>query len=132
MSEIQPGARPLSQANRRNPILRLPWFFARVAAAIVVGSVLTVFYCAWHFAFFLLCMFRPVVNVLVVGGVIMLPLSFATFVKPETANGMPFWAILLMGVGFIGFAMGYSKFVEWFSPPGEDDPFQRYRRRDWR
>lgn len=77
-------------------------------------------------------MFRPVVNVLVVGGVIMLPLSFAAFVKPETANGMPFWTILLMGVGFIGFAMGYWKFVEWFSPPGEDDPFQRYRRRDWR
>ncbi|WP_192814357.1 hypothetical protein [Rhizobium sp. PDO1-076] len=45
---------------------------------------------------------------------------------------MPFWAILLMAVGFIGFAMGYSKFVEWFSPPGEGDPFERCRRRDWR
>ncbi|OBZ97596.1 hypothetical protein ADU59_00250 (plasmid) [Pararhizobium polonicum] len=61
----------------------------------------------------------------------MLPVSFAAFVKPETANGMPFWAILLMAVGFISFAMGYSKFVEWFAPPGEADPFERYRRRDW-
>jgi hypothetical protein len=132
MSKIQPRTRTLSQATRRNPVLRLLWFFARVAAAIAVGSVLTVFYCAWHLAFFLLCMFRPVVNVLVVGGVIMLPLSLAAFVKPETANGMPFWAILLMAVGFISFAMGYSKFVDWSAPPGEADPFERYRRRDWR
>jgi len=132
MGETQPRTRTLSQTTRRNPVLRLPWFFARVAAAIAVGSVLTVFYCAWHLAFFLLCMFRPVVNVLVVGGVIMLPLSFAAFVKPETTNGMPFWAILMMAVGFISFAMGYSKFVEWIAPPGEADPSERYRRLDWR
>ncbi|EHS52684.1 hypothetical protein PDO_4648 [Rhizobium sp. PDO1-076] len=77
MSEIQPETRSLSLAARCNSILRLPWLFARVAAAIAAGSVLSVFYCAWHLAFFLLCMFRPVVNALVVGGVIMLPLSFA-------------------------------------------------------
>jgi hypothetical protein len=34
-----------------------------------------------------------------------------------------------MAVGFISIAMGYSKFVEWFAPPGAEDPFGRYRRR---
>lgn len=131
MSETQPRARILSQATRRNPVLRLPWFFARLITVIVVGIVMAVFYCAWHLAFFLLCMFRPVVNVLVLGGVVMLPLSFAAMVKPEAANGMPFWAIFLMAVGSISFAMAYSKFVDWFTPPGEADPFKRYRRSDW-
>ncbi|MET3523913.1 hypothetical protein [Mesorhizobium abyssinicae] len=77
-------------------------------------------------------MFRPVVNLLVLAGLVMAPLSVAAFVKPEAANGMPFWAFLLMAVGFIGFAMGYSKFVDWFMPPGESDPFERYDRRGCR
>jgi hypothetical protein len=93
MSEIQTRIRTLSQATRRNPVLRLLWFFARLIAAVAAESVLTVFYCAWHLTFFLLCIFRPVVNVLVLGGVIMLSRSFAAFVQPEAANGMPFWAI---------------------------------------
>ncbi|WP_099050713.1 hypothetical protein [Pararhizobium polonicum] len=119
------------QPETQNPLSRMLRFLIRMTSALVIGIALGIFHCAWHLAFFLLCMFRPVVNVLVLGGVIMLPVSFAAFVKPETANGMPFWAILLMAVGFISFAMGYSKFVEWFAPPGEADPFERYRRRDW-
>lgn len=114
------------------PVPHLLRFFARLLTTIVLGSVLTVFYCAWYLTFFALCMFRPVVNLLGVGGVVMVPLSIAAFVKPEAANGTPFWAILLMAIGFIGFAVGYSKVVDWFTPPGKSDPFQRYRRRDWR
>ncbi|WP_245466795.1 hypothetical protein [Mesorhizobium sp. M1A.F.Ca.IN.022.07.1.1] len=109
----------------------MPRYLARLLTAIVVGSVLSAFYCAWHLTFFALCMFRPVVNLLAIGGVVMVPFSIAAFVKPEAANGMPFWAFLLMAIGFVGFAMGYSKVVDWFTPPGESDPFERYRRRDW-
>lgn len=129
MSDIQPAAPRLGRAA---PVLRLPRFLARLLTAIVIGSVLSMFYCAWHLTFFALCMFRPVVNLLGVGAVVMVPLSIAAFVKSEAANGMPFWAFLVMAIGFIGFAMGYSKFVDWFTPPGESDPFERYRRRDWR
>ncbi|TPN81155.1 hypothetical protein FJ987_18625 [Mesorhizobium sp. CU2] len=62
----------------------------------------------------------------------MVPLSVVAFVKPEAANGMPFWALPLMAIGFFGFAMGFSRFVDWFTPPGESDPFERHRRRNWR
>lgn len=132
MSEILPAAGKSPRPGRTNPVLHLLWFFARLLAVIVVGGVLTVFYCAWHLTFFALCMFRPVVNLLVLAALVMVPLSIAAFVKPEAANGMPSWAFLLMAVGFIGFAMGYSKVVDWFTPPGEADPFERYRRHDWR
>lgn len=132
MSEIQPAAAKDLLVGRTNPDLRLLRFFARLLGAIVVGSVVTVFYCAWHLTFLALCMFRPVVNLLVLAGLFMVPLSIAAFVKPEAANGMPFWAFLLMAIGFIGFAMGYAKFVDWFTPSGEADPFERYRRRNWR
>lgn len=120
------------QPDERNPLSRMLRYVTRVITMLAIGVVLGVFYCAWHLAFFLLCMFRPVVNVLMLGGVIMLPISFAAFVRPEAANGMPFWAFLLMAAGFIGFSSGYSKFIDRFTPPGETDPFERYRRRDWK
>lgn len=130
MRDIQPATGENPRPGRTNLVLRLPRFLARLLTAIVLGSVLSMFYCAWHLTFFALCMFRPVVNLLVLAGLVMMPLSFAAFVKPEAANGMPFWAFLLMAIGFVGFAVGYSKVVELFTPPGETDPFQRYRRRD--
>lgn len=131
MNDIQPAAGD-PQLGWTNPVPHLLQFFARSLTIIILGSVLTVFYCAWHLTFFALCMFRPVVNLLGVGGVVMVPLSIVAFVKPEAGNGMPFWVFLLMAIGFLGFAMGYSKVVDWFTPPGESDPFQCYRQRDWR
>ena len=117
--------------DEHNPFSRMLRYLAHVVATLAIGVVLGVFYCAWHLAFFLLCMFRPAVNVLMLGGLIMLPISFAAFVKPDAANGMPFWVFLLMAAGFIGFAVGYSRFIDRITPPGETDPFERYRRRDW-
>lgn len=131
MIENQPITSAHLRPDKHNPFARILRYVARVVMTLAIGVVLGVFYCVWHMAFFLLCMFRPVVNVLMLGGVIMLPISFAAFVKPEAANGMPFWVFLLMAVGFIGSAFGYSKFTDWFTPPGETDPFERYRRGDW-
>ncbi|TFE92448.1 hypothetical protein B5M44_26255 [Shinella sumterensis] len=59
-------------------------------------------------------------------------IAFVAFVKPEVANGMPFWGFLLMAVGFIGIPVGYSRFVDWIAPPGTEDPAIRYQRPDWR
>ncbi|KRA64129.1 hypothetical protein CFBP6624_25590 (plasmid) [Agrobacterium tumefaciens] len=64
----------------------------------------------------------------VAAAVVMVPLSIAAFVKPEVANGMPFWAFILMTLGFVGFAIGYTIFLGWITPPGAADPFARYRR----
>lgn len=120
------------QPEQRNPLSPILCYVIRVVITLAVGVVLGVFYCAWHLAFFLLCMFRPAVNMLMLGGVMMPLIAFVAFVKPEAANGMPFWVFLLMAAGFIGFALGYSKFIDRITPPGETDPFERYRRRDWR
>lgn len=91
-----------------------------------------VFYAVWHLAFFVLCMFRPVIDMFVPASAVTLLISVAAFAKPETANGMPFWAFILMAVGFTGFALIYAKFIGWFAPPGLNDHFERYRRSDWR
>jgi hypothetical protein len=117
---------------KRSLISRALRFIVRAPFAIVLGLAAAVFHLAWYLVFHVLCLLRPVVNMMILGGAVMLLLSFAAFVKPEAANGMPFWAILLMALGSLGFAMGYSKFVDWITPPGETDPAERFRRRDGR
>lgn len=118
--------------DKRNPLWRLIRYIARALAALVVGILGGILHGIWHLAYSLLCLFRPVVNVLMLGGVIMPLVAFVAFVKPEAANGMPFWVFLLMAAGFVGISMGYSKFVDWIAPSGTEDPAARYRRPDWR
>ena len=132
MNENQSVSIAHPHPERRNGLFRMLLYIARVIATLAVGMMLGIFYCVWHLAFFLLCMFRPVVNVMMLGGAMMPLVAFVAFVKPEATNGMPFWVFLLMAAGFIGFALGYSKFIDRFTPPGETDPFERYRRRDWK
>ncbi|TKV70817.1 hypothetical protein D0C28_25305 [Rhizobium sp. AU243] len=60
---------------------------------------------------------------------VMLPMSIVVFAHPEVAGGMPFWAFGLMSIGFVAFALGFTLFVDWITPPGAEDPFERYRRR---
>ena len=120
------------QFEKRNPLSRLIRHIARALAALVVGILGTILHGIWHLAYSLLCLFRPVVNVLMLGGLIMPLVAFVAFVKPEAANGTPFWVFLLMAAGFVGISMGYSKFVDWIAPPGTEDPAARYRRPDWR
>ncbi|MDC7259532.1 MULTISPECIES: hypothetical protein [unclassified Shinella] len=118
--------------DKRNPLSRLLRHVARAVAALATGIVRGILLSVWHFVYFLLCLFRPVVNVLMLGGVIMPLVAFVAFVKPEAANGMPFWVFLLMAAGFVGISMGYSKFVDLIAPSGTEDPADRYRRPDWR
>lgn len=120
------------QPERRNQLVRLLRYIARALAAVVAGTVRGVLHGVWHLAYFLLCLLRPVVNVMMLGGLIMPLVAFVAFVKPEAANGMPFWTFLLMAAGFVGVSIGYSKFVDWIAPPGTEDPAVRYRRPDWR
>jgi hypothetical protein len=62
--------------------------------------------------------------------IVMLPMSIVVFGHPDAARGMPFWAFLLMSLGFVAFALGYALLTDWITPPGAEDPFERYRRRD--
>ncbi|MBO1040986.1 hypothetical protein [Brucella pituitosa] len=119
-------------SKKRNPFFWMLRYVARVVSALVAGILYAAFLCISHLSYFLLCLFRPVVDVSMIGGVIMLPTAFAAFVKPEVAHGMPYWVFLLMAVGFVATSMGYSRFVDWFAPPDTDDPAKRYRRPDWR
>lgn len=119
-------------SKKRNLVFGMLRYVVRVVSALVAGILYAAFLCIWHLSYFLLCLFRPVVDVSMIGGVIMLPTAFAAFVKPEVAHGMPYWVFLLMAVGFVATSMGYSRFVDWFAPPDTDDPAERYRRPDWR
>ncbi|WP_273793783.1 hypothetical protein [Brucella anthropi] len=119
-------------SKNRNPFFWMLRYVVRVVSALAAGIPYALFLCIWHLSYFLLCLFRPVVDVLMIGGVIMLPIAFAAFIKPEVAHGMPYWVFLLMAVGFVATFMGYSKFVDWFAPPDTEDPAERYRRPDWR
>ncbi|CAN7641580.1 hypothetical protein [Brucella pseudogrignonensis] len=58
--------------------------------------------------------------------------AFIVFVKPDAANGMPFWVFLLAFVGCFAVYAGYAKFVDWIAPPDAEDPGERYRRAEWR
>ena len=120
------------RTERRNQLVRLLRYIARALAAVVAGTVRGVLHGIWHLAYFLLCLLRPVVNVMMLGGLIMPLVAFVAFVKPEAANEMPFWTFLLMAAGFVGVSIGYSKFVDWIAPPETEDPAVRYGRPDWR
>lgn len=117
-------------ATNRSGAFRALRFVVRLPFAIAFGVVRAAVYSAWYLAFFILCMFRPFTGMAMVAAVVMVPLSIAAFVKPEAANGMPFWAFILMTLGFAGFAIGYTIFLDWITPPGASDPFARCRRSD--
>lgn len=117
---------------RRKPLVRLVRYGVRALATVFAGTVRGVLHGIWHLAYFLLCLLRPVVNVMMLGGLIMPLVALVAFVKPEAANGMPFWIFLLMVAGFFGIFLGYSKFVDWIAPSDTEDPATRYQRPDWR
>jgi hypothetical protein len=85
-------------------------------------------YCVWYLAFYLLSMLRPFTGMMILAASVMLPMSVVVFAHPDAAAGMPFWAFLLMAIGLVAFALAYTIFVDWFTPPGAADPFERYRR----
>ena len=105
------------RTNERSPLFRLLRYVARVLVALPVAVARGVFFCAWFLAYSFLSLLRPVMNVLMLGGLIMPLVAFVAFVKPEAANGTPFWVFLLMASGCVGVSIGYSKFVDWIEPP---------------
>jgi hypothetical protein len=130
MIDRQPFAEAIQKPKHANLVLRLGRFLARLFVILVVGILKRAIYCAWYLTFFILCMFRPFTGMAMVAAVVMVPLSVAAFVKPETQGGMPFWAFIVMTFGFVGYAIGYTIFLDWITPPGAADPFARYRRSD--
>jgi hypothetical protein len=121
-AEIQPEAIKPSAASRVfSVVVRLPFMMIR-------GLTKAALYTAWCLSFYILSLFRPLTGVAMLAAIVMVPLSFAAFVKPEAANGMPSWAFVLMTFGFAGFSIGYTIFLDWITPPGLEDTAVRYRR----
>lgn len=112
------------------PVLRHGHFPTRLLVVIVVGIVKAAIYCTWYLAFYVLCLFRPFTGMMMLAAVVMVPMAIVVFANPGAANGMPFWAFALMAIGLVASAAGYSLLVNWIAPPGAEDPFARYRRRD--
>lgn len=102
----------------------------RLPVVVVIGLAKAVLYSAWYLVFYILCMFRPFTGLMILVAIVMVPMSIVVFANPGAANGMPFWAFILMAIGFAAFAVGYAMLIDWITPPGAEDPFARYRRRD--
>lgn len=130
MPEKKLAADPDEKAMKRSAASRALRFIARLPIAIVVGLSRAVLYSAWYLAFYILCMFRPFTGLMIVAAIVMVPMSIVVFANPDAANGMPFWAFGLMAIGLVAFAIGYTMLVDRITPPGAEDPFARYRRRD--
>jgi hypothetical protein len=84
------------------------------------------FYTAWHCLYFVACAFRAFMGFLVIGGLVMLPVSLGVFIRPDAAP-MPWWFFLASALGMFALATGYNLFLGWFAPPNAVDPFDRYR-----
>jgi len=102
---------------------------ARVPFAILRGTILVIVHSVWYLVFYVLCMFRPLTGLMVLAAIVMVPMSIVVFAHPAAARGMPFWAFGLMAIGLVAFAFGYALFVDRITPPGAEDPFDRYRKR---
>ena len=84
------------------------------------------FHGAWHLLFVVGCAFRAFTAFMVLAAIVMLPMALGVFVNPSAAP-MPWWMFLMMSVGMLAFAIVYNRFLDWFTPPGATDPFNRYR-----
>ncbi|AEG57341.1 hypothetical protein NKY70_29865 [Sinorhizobium meliloti] len=58
------------------------------------------------------------------------PISVVVYARPTRANGMSFWAFDLTALGLVALAIDYTIFLDWFTPPGAEDPLPRCRRSD--
>jgi hypothetical protein len=112
----------------RSGALRALRFIIRLPFVIVFRLGRAAVYSAWYLAFFVLCMFRPFTGFMMLTAIVMVPMSIVVYAHPDAANGMPFWAFGLMALGLVAFAIGFTIFLDWFTPPGATDPFDRYRR----
>lgn len=117
MIEEQAIADMNGRPEKPNRLFRPLRYVVRALIALPFAVARGIFFCAWCLAYSTLCLLRPVINVLMLGGLIMPLVAFVAFVKPEAANGIPFWVFLLMAAGFVGVSMAYSKFVDWIEPP---------------
>lgn len=123
-AEIESEATKPRSARRAFPAVAQLLFL--IVRALTKGTL----YTAWCLAFYILSMFRPFTGMAMLAAIVMVPLSIAAFVKPEAANGMPFWAFILMTFGFAAFSIGYTIFLDWITPPGLQDTSARFRRDD--
>ena len=119
-------------SEKRNLLLRMVRYVARVTTTLAFGIVRGIVHSVWHLAYFLLCLFRPITYLFLPAAAIVLLLSVVAFVKPEASPATPAWAMLLMAIGLGVFSVAYAAFVDWIRPPGTVDPADRFRRPDWR
>jgi len=62
--------------------------------------------------------------------IVIVPMAIVVSAHPDAANGIPSLAFGLMAIGLVALAIGFTIFLDWFTPPGATDPFARYRRPD--
>ena len=111
---------------RRETTIRVMPFLIALPFNVLASIGRAGFYGAWHSLYFVACAFRAFTAFMVVAAFVMLPMALGVFVDP-TAAPMPWWFFLLSALAMFAFAVGYNLFLDWFAPPGAEDPFDRYR-----
>jgi hypothetical protein len=120
-NKVDRGAIPRRKSTHRVMLFLIALPFNVLAAIGRAG-----FYGAWHLLYFVACACRAFTGFMLVAAVVMLPMALGVFVDPSAAP-MPWWFFLMSAFGMFAFAVGYNLFLDWFAPPGAQDPFDRYR-----
>jgi hypothetical protein len=128
-TEYQSGE-PETGATSRTHASGVLRFIVQFPFVIAFGVVRAAVYSVWYLAFFILCMFRPFTGFMMLTAIVMVPMAIVVYDHPNAANGMPYWAFGLMAIGLVVFSIGFTIFLDWFTPPGATNPFARYRRSD--
>jgi hypothetical protein len=79
------------------------------------------FYTTWHLLYFIACAFRALTAFMFVAAVGARRLHRSEH-RTDDLVVRPF-----VGTWPVRFAVGYNLFLDWFAPPGAEDPFDRYR-----
>lgn len=124
-STKQSAGRSVAPAASRRTLPRLLALPFTILEYIGRGAVSSL----WYLAFYVLCMFRPFTGLMVLAAIVMVPISIVVYAHPGAASGMPFWGFGLMAIGLVACALAYTVLLDWLTPPGAADPFERYRGR---
>lgn len=54
------------------------------------------------------------------------PISIVVYARPTRANGMSFCAFDLTALRLVALAIDYTIFLDWFTPPGAEDPLPTF------
>ncbi|WP_052183025.1 hypothetical protein [Rhizobium sp. YS-1r] len=101
-------------------MLALPFLIAEAIAWIALTLT-------WWAFFGILYLMRPAVLLLGIAAIMSVPMAIVVWQHPDAANGIPFWAFPLGGIGALLFVVGCVGQVDRLRPPDFTDRYPPFR-----